>query len=447
MVEISMMSVDNGKLQQKKAKGISMKPRAFHLIFSLFLIFISFSVLCCKSITETNHDDSADYGVTPQEAFQEIIPDLLSNWNIPGGAIALVKDERLILAKGYGQADKEDNKIVVPGSLFRIASISKPITAVAVLKLYEDGLFSFDEKAFNILNDLEPPQGATVDNRIYDITIRDLLQHSGGWDRELSFDPMFMSREIAEAMGVQSPADAETIIRYMKGQPLDFSPGERYAYSNFGYCVLGRIIERVTGQSYEDFVKKNVLEPMGITSMSIGHTLLEDRTDGEVRYYDYPGAFPVQSVFPGIEELVLWPYGGFYLEAMDAHGGWIASVVDLMRFVTAVDEHDVRPDFLQPSTIELMVSRPELSNWENSSWYYALGWLIRPTGDDANWWHNGSLPGTVGIIVRSYHGLAWAGLFNSRPYNWGTFMGELDNALWEAVNDITEWPSHDLFEN
>ena len=144
---------------------------------------------------------------------------------------------------------------------------------------------------------------------------------------------------------------------------------------------------------------------------------------------------------------MLWPYGGFYLEALDAHGGWIASVVDLMRFVTAVDKHDVRPDFLQPSTIELMVSRPELSNWENSSWYYALGWLIRPTGDDANWWHNGSLPGTVGIIVRSYHDLAWACLFNSRPYNWGTFMGELDNALWEAVNDITEWPSHDLFEN
>ena len=103
-----MMSVDNGKLQQKEAKGISMKPRAFPLIFSLFLIFISFNVLCCKSITETNHDDSADYDVTPQEAFQKIIPDLLSKWGIPGGAVALVKDERLILAEGYGQADKED---------------------------------------------------------------------------------------------------------------------------------------------------------------------------------------------------------------------------------------------------------------------------------------------------------------------------------------------------
>jgi len=447
MLEISIMSMDNSKLQQEEIKAVIIKLRGLHLIFPLFLILICFIVFSCNESIETDNSNSTVFSFTPQESFQEIIPDLMSKWGIPGGAVALVKDERLILAEGYGQADQLDNKIVVPESLFRIASVSKPITAVAVLKLYEDGLLDLDEKAFNILNDLEPPQGATVDDRIYDITIRDLLQHSGGWDRALSFDPMFMSREIAEAMGVQSPAEAETIIRYMKGQPLDFSPGERYAYSNFGYCVLGRIIERVTGQSYEDFVKKTVLEPMGITSMSIGHTLLEDRADGEVRYYDHAGAFPVQSVFPGIEELVLWPYGGFYLEALDAHGGWIASVVDLMRFVTAVDEHDVRPDFLQPSTIELMVSRPELSNWENSSWYYALGWLIRPTGDDANWWHNGSLPGTVGIIVRSYHGLAWAGLFNSRPYNWGTFMGELDNALWEAVNDITEWPSHDLFEN
>lgn len=450
MVEISMMSVDNGKLQLKEAKGISMKPRAFHLIFSLFLILISFIVFSCNESIETdnsnNNSNSTILSFTPQESFQEIISDLMSKWNIPGCAVALVKDERLILAEGYGQADKEENQNVVPESLFRIASISKPVTAVAVLKLYEDGLLDLDEKAFNILNDLEPPTGA-ADSRIYEITIRDLLQHSGGWDRELSFDPMFMSRSIAEAMAVQSPADAETIIRYMMGQPLDFSPGERYAYSNFGYCVLGRIIERVTGQSYEDFVKKNVLEPMGITSMSIGHTLLEDRADGEVRYYDYAGAFPAQSVFPDIIRLVPRPYGSYYIEAMDSHGGWIASVVDLMRFVTAVDKHDVRPDFLQASTIELMVARPELSYWEHSSWWYALGWSIRPSGDDANWWHGGMLVGSMGIVVRSYHGLAWAGLVNSSPLDFNTFLEELDNALWDAVNRITEWPSHDLFEN
>lgn len=181
--------------------------------------------------------------------------------------------------------------------------------------------------------------------------------------------------------------------------------------------------------------------------MQIGHTLLKDRANGEVHYYDYPGAPLIQSVFPDIEELVPWPYGGFCLEAMDAHGGWIASVVDLMRFATAVDGHDIRPDFLQPSTIELMVSRPELIDWQNSAWYYGFGWQVRPKGNEANWWHIGSLPGTVSIIVRSYHGLAWVALFNSRPLDFNAFIRELDNALWQAVNSITEWPSYDLFTN
>lgn len=424
-----------------------MKLRSIHLIFIFLLFSIGFGIFCCDDSTEPTPNDHSDQSITPQESFQSIIHDLMSKWSIPGGAVALVKDERLVLAEGYSQADNENDQSVFPESLFRIASLSKPITAVAVLKLYEERLLNLDDKAFEIINDLQPPEGSTVDNRIYDITIRDLLQHSGGWDRELSFDPMFMSQEIAEAMGVQAPASAETIIRYMMGQPLDFTPGSRYAYSNFGYCVLGRIIERTTQESYEDFVNTFVLEQMGITQMQIGHTLLEDRVNGEVNYYDYPGAPLIQCVFPDIEELVPWPYGGFYLEAMDAHGGWIASVVDLMRFVTAVDGHDIRPDFLQPSTIELMVSRPELINWQNSDWYYGFGWSVRPIGVEANWWHNGALPGTVSIIVRSYHDLAWVALFNSRPLDFDTFIRELDNALWQAVNGITEWPSYDLFED
>jgi len=411
------------------------------------MICVCFAFFYCDNGTETNHDDNADHGITPKESFQKIIPNLMSKWYIPGGAVALVKNERLVLAEGYGQADKENNHYVVQGSLFRIASISKPITAVAVLKLYEDGLLDLDEKAFVILDDLQPPKGAIIDLRIYNITVRDLLQHSGGWDREKSFDPMFMPRKIAEAMGVESPPDAETIIRYMLGQPLDFTPGTRYAYSNFGYCVLGRIIERVTKQKYEDFVKTSILEQMGITRMRVGHSLLEDRAKGEVRCYDYPGASLVLSVFPDVEDSVPYPYGGFYLEAMDSHGGWIASVVDLMRFVTAVDNNINHAGFLKSTTIELMVSRPDLPDWKNSDWYYGLGWQVRPQWDEANWWHTGSLPGTVGIIVRSYHGLAWAALFNSRPSDHLAFMTELDSSLWRAVNNITVWPSEDLFDD
>ena len=419
------------------------KSKSYWFVIFVLLIFLGLGFFGCEEEEKQNEDQ----GITPQESFQKIISDLLSKWNIPGAAIALVKDDRLVLAQGYGQADKENNQHVTAVSLFRIASLSKPITAVTVLKLFEDGLLDLDEKVFSILSDLHPPESSIVDPRLYDITVRDLLRHSGGWDKEVSFVPMFRSREIAEAMGVQSPPSSEIIIRYMMGQQLDFSPGERYAYSNFGYCVLGRVIERVTGENYESYTRTNVLKPMGISCMSIGHTLLEDRAKNEVRYYDYPGAPLALPVFLEFPQLVEWPYGGFYLEAMDANGGWIASVVDLMRFITAVDGHTGRSDLLQLATIELMVSRPELSDWKNSDYYYGLGWLVRPIGSEANWWHTGSLPGTATILVRTYHGLAWAALFNSWPFDQNTFMSELDNALWQAVNGITAWPSFDLFEN
>jgi len=94
-----------------------------------------------------------------------------------------------------------------------------------------------------------------------------------------------------------------------------------------------------------------------------------------------------------------------------------------------------------------MLSRPEMNCWKNSEWYYALGWQVRPVGGEANWWHTGSLPGSSSILVRTHHGLCWAALFNSRPKEYSSFLEELDDALWKAVNDITEWPSYDLFEN
>jgi N-acyl-D-amino-acid deacylase len=283
-----------------------------------------------------------------------VIGTLMRRWEIPGGAVAIVKDGRLVYARGFGTADGTADGATAPDALFRIASLSKPITAVAVLTLVEAGRLRLDAPAFALLGDLKPAPGATVDPRLAQITVRHLLQHSGGWDREASFDPMFRPIEAAQAVGAPSPASAETVVRYMLGRPLDFAPGARYAYSNFGYAVLGRIIERVSGMTYEQYVRTAVLAPMGIGRMRIGASLASGRAPGEVRYFDPATA---TSVFPGGGGGVSWPYGGFNLEAMDAHGGWIASTVDLMRFVTAVDALPTRPDVLQRATIDLMTAK------------------------------------------------------------------------------------------
>lgn len=415
----------------------------------LFLILASTFASFGRDATGSHMQSQAEIPMTGipvpgMASFDRIIPDLMTKWQIPGGAVAVIKDSRLVLAHGYGYADKKANQLVQPDSLFRIASLSKQITSAAVLKLVEEGKLGLDAKAFTFI-DLQPPQGAAIDARIYDITIRQLLQHSGGWDRYKTFDPASMSRQAAQAVSAPTPATAETIIRYMLGQPLQFTPGTEYQYSNFGYCVLGRIIEKVSGQSYEDYVKTHVLNPAGGTCMRLGRTLLAGRAEREVRYYDFPGAGLAQSVFPDATFPVPWPYGGFYIEARDSHGGWIASTVDLMRFLTAVDGRSTRPDILQPATISLMVSRPGPPLWVGSSYHYGMGWSVRPINADANWWHSGSLPGTSAFMVRSYHGLAWVALFNSRPADQDGFFSELDNALWQAVNGVTDWPNHDLF--
>lgn len=377
------------------------------------------------------------------ESFDRVIPSLMRDWDIPGGSVAVVKDGRLLLAHGYGLADKDQNTDVQPGALFRVASVSKPITSVAILRLVENGKLGLDDPAFDILGRLKP-SGGVADERVNDITIRMLLQHAGGWDiEELGYDPMFSSVRIAEAEGTEPPAEAETIIRYMLKQRLSFAPGTGYAYSNFGYNVLGRVIEEISGQSYETHVKENVLAPMGISRMQIGHTRKSQRIEGEVHYY---GGGLVDSVFPD-QGLVPRPYGGFHLEAMDAHGGWVGSSIDLLRFMTRVDGWASIADMLSDNTLQTMTARPQIPRWQGSNWYYALGWSVRP--QPGNWWHNGSQPGTSSILVRAGQQgrkLAWAAVFNSRPPSWQRFNSEMDGALWEAVGNVSSWPTHDLFE-
>lgn len=359
--------------------------------------------------------------VEGMEVFDEIVTELMEEYEIPGGAIAVVKDGRLALAKGYGLADVENEELVLPDSLFRIASISKPITAVAILKLVEDGELALDDRAFEILDQYQATQGDAYDPRIYDVTLLHLLQHSGGWDLDKTFDPMFISERVEHELSVLKPVSCEDVIRFMWAQPLDFEPGTQVAYSNFGYCVLGRIIEKKTGQSYEEYVKEQVLEPVGITRPRIGGTLLGERAEGEVRYYVHPDQSMAYSVVPDTAERVPWPYGGFHVRTMDAHGGWIASPIDLARFAIAVD--GIKPPALLDSqTVSIMTSH-SVSLWS----------------------HAGALQGSFALLVRNWEGLGWAALFNSWPEDWREFARDFNGSIREGINAIESWPSHDLF--
>src|SRR5215510_1303261 len=136
-------------------------------------------------------------------SYDHLIPALMEKYGIAGAAVAVSRNGSMVFARGYGYADKEAHTPVAPDALFRIASLSKPITSVTILKLVEEGKLDLDAKALDILAHLKPAPGAQVDPRFREVTIRQLLWHAGGWDRGKpgGFDPMFRPADTAKDMG------------------------------------------------------------------------------------------------------------------------------------------------------------------------------------------------------------------------------------------------------
>ncbi|HYT92757.1 MAG TPA: serine hydrolase domain-containing protein [Gemmataceae bacterium] len=389
-----------------------------------------------------------DPNLTP---FDDLMIDFLKRHKVPGAALAVSKDSRLVYARGFGLADVEAGQAVQPNSLMRIASVSKPITALAILLLIQQGKLKLDDHVFAILK-IQPflPPGARVDPRLKDTTVRHLLQHTGGFDRDKSGDPMFMSVEIATALKVQPPATADQILSYMMGKPLDFTPGKDYIYSNYGYCVLGRLIEKVSGQSYEDYVRQAVLTPLGMKHTRVGKTLLAQRAPGEVKYYDKHKGIAV--VGPDLGKKAPSPYGAWYIEAMDAHGGWIASAPDLLRFACSFDK-TAPQRLLKPANINLMFARPKGpagydAKGKPREGYYGLGWDIVPDGKkgEFNTWHTGLLDDTASLLVRRHDGLNWAVLFNASNNPKGRYLADIiDPLVHQAADQVKTWPAYNLF--
>ncbi len=401
------------------------------------------------TMIERNGMPTTGTPVPALRAFDAKIVALMKRENIPGGALAIVENGRLIYARGYGYADRDKKIPVLPTSLFRLASVSKPITAVAVMSVVQDPRYrlSLDTKVFPLLG-LKPflKPGRQMDARLNDITVRHLLEHAGGWDRDKSGDIMFKHFQVAQEMKIASPPDHTSLIRWALGQPLDFEPGARHAYSNFGYCVLGRVIEKATGLPYETYVQKHVFAPMGITQMQVGKGRQTERAQGEVCYYDRKNR-TARSVFTGEGDVSL-PYAFASPQTMDAHGGWIASVVEMARFAAYLDMAATarRPSLLRPESLADLYARPPAPlgrepNGSLSAAYYALGWMVRPVGQNgqANYWHGGGMPGTSTILVRLAGGRSWVLLFNQ-----GT-DADIDSLLHQAAAEVTRWPTNNLF--
>jgi N-acyl-D-amino-acid deacylase len=386
----------------------------------------------------------------------DLLTKFVSDHEVPGAAAAIARGGKLVYARGFGHADAEKSVATPPDAMFRIASVSKPITAVGILQLVDAGKIQLDKPATSYLT-LEPvlEGDAKFDERWKKVTVRQCLQHTGGWDRNAkgSFDPIAVPGRIAKAMELKQAPGPVEIVRFMMGRPLDFDPGARYAYSNLGFLVLGRIIEAVTGQSYEPWIRKNVLAPVGAARMALGRGLPEFRAKGEVAYHDSRKRSGACLYPPKTGQQVPRPDGADNIEAYEAHGGWVASAIDLVRFASSFADAKKSP-LLSASAIKEMWSRPEGAagldaKGQPKPSYYGLGWSVRPDGDSntVTASHDGLIPGTSSLLARRADGIAVAVLFNTDANAKGTVLsGLIGRPLHDAIATIAKWPGTDLYE-
>jgi CubicO group peptidase (beta-lactamase class C family) len=376
----------------------------------------------------------------------------MANYQIPGATLAISKNGKLVYMRAFGTANQAGTEPTQPYHMFRIASISKPITSIAIMKLIENGQLSLSDKPFGpggILN-VDPyfANANITDPRVYNITIQNLLEHSAGWNRDLPMlpnplppypwgygysDPIDFPLHVTQSLGEPNPVQRRNLIKFLIQRGLDFTPGTSFGYSNVGFLVLGEVIEKKTGLTYENYVKQNIFAPLGIYDIRLGKNLLADKQEREGEYIS---PFTTLSAY-GTGQFVPWQYGGASVEAMDAHGGWIATARDLVRLFAAFDGFPSRPDILSPITLQTMTT-PSANNIN-----YAKGLQVNSSG---YWWHGGALLGSYSWMVRTNNQVTWAVIMNKRSET-SDFQNAVANlGFGSCTNATTTFPAHDLFD-
>lgn len=348
---------------------------------------------------------NTEFSRSQLDLIDNIVQNEMQNKDIPAVSIAISNKGRLVFAKAFGLANISAGKSANVSSVFRIASISKPITSAAILKLVDNQQIALTDRVFGPNSILGNDYTSNYqDQRFMDITVKQLLQHTAGlWGGEN--DPMF-----------QYPGYSQfgLIREHLKHHTLLDDPGSVYRYSNFGYLILGRVIGKVTGQKYRNWVRENILAPSGAFNIDIANNSYSNPLPNEVRYYD--NSFN--------------PYN-LNISRMDSHGGWASSAKDLVAFMVHIDGMNKPLDIIShDSYIDMGIG-------SDSNNGYGLGLAVNSIG---NRLHGGGLPGSQSILVSASNKMSWAALANSRDGD-----PDLDGMMRDIINGISNWPLYDLF--
>uniref|UniRef100_A0A0K0DY70 Beta-lactamase domain-containing protein n=1 Tax=Strongyloides stercoralis TaxID=6248 RepID=A0A0K0DY70_STRER len=340
--------------------------------------------------------------------------------DIPGLSIAISKHEKLKFAAGYGYADLRNKLQVTSDNQFRVGSISKPITATAIMILIDKGILCLEYKIFGKQGILGKDFIRTnmYGKYIEEIKLRHLLEHtSGGWDN-LTNDPAWIEPNL----------DLKNLIEtVLENFHLKYKPGTQWIYSNFGYLLLGYIIEKYSQMSYENFVKQNIWKMGNVTDIEVAKPTVSEKSPREVLYY-------MSGNKVGFN-----PYDMLPPSRTGPWGGWIASPIQLLHFMRIVDGFPFKKDILSKKSIKIWQQPSAPSNGT-----YSLGWSINVMGFNG-WQHDGRMPGSAAMIVRLDNGVEMAITCN-KEYSEREFFHEIGFILHHVGNNCDWWNDDvDLF--
>lgn len=379
-------------------------------------------------------NEMSDYA--PLANMDKEILRFMGKWSIKGLSLAVTRNDSLLYAKGYGWADLESGEKMTPKNIMRIASASKLVTAIAIMRLVESRKLKLNDKVFGpdgILNDTCFTNSVN-DPRIFDITVDHLMMHKGGFGLGAG-DPMFNTKDIIATRHLDTVPTNEELTRIVLGRKIAFTPGEGFRYSNFGYMLLSLVIERVTGKSYWDYVTENVLHPAGCYRFRPATNYYADRGRDEVRYYG-PDTVAVEE-YNGSGRMVERVYGGSNVNGLLGAGGWCTSASDLARLVAATDKNPRVADILSRASIDTLTAYAEDDK-------RSRGWS--EVDAHGKWRRTGTLSSTHTLVERFPNGECWVLITNSGVWTGHNFS----RVMTQLVSDLrgrydANLPRWDLF--
>ncbi|HEX79046.1 MAG TPA: beta-lactamase family protein [Dehalococcoidia bacterium] len=360
-------------------------------------IFLLAILLCLSSLSFIGCKRTVDYEIqitsSPETAttypeIDEYITRQMADEDVPGLAVVVVQGDEIIYLKGFGVTSLNNPSPVTPRTIFDLASISKSFTALGVLLLRDKGLIDLDTPVQQYLTDFQ-----LDDPRAADITVRQLLNQTSGLPGNFSAPLIFQHGE----------DEFKEVISAINHIKLNRDPGSSFEYADVNYCLLGALIEQVTGTTFEDYMQHSIFKPLGMdnTTLYPEEAAGLDRADGHQPMYGhviarnmeiYRSALPAGWVMSSAEDMGIWLIAHLNCGCTDK--GQIIPEADIEEC------HNVAVTFVE----------------NGSETGYGMGWLISCGGSDVSLiWHGGDTPNfTTDMILLPDYDMGMAVLVNSQ---------------------------------